>query len=171
MLSLMAVLLPQITKLSAYSFGIHTYHTGPQREADLGIAIHHCIRELRICIPEPAKCRKAVQRKKMHARSNSTLCQLLDDVVSADLPPFRLKEIEAIKRFVANGGGLFVIGAVRAACAAGLGARAQRFVDDGLDGAGTAAAFGAATEAAIDLLRMAHGIAAPNPPFPISRSR
>ena len=45
--------------------------------------------------------------------------------------------------------------AVRAARAAGLGAGTQRFVDDGLDGAGTTAAFGAAAEAAIDLLGIA----------------
>ena len=41
---------------------------------------------------------------------------------------------------------------VRASGAAGLGAGAERLVDDGLDGARAAAAFGAATEAAIDLL-------------------
>ena len=48
--------------------------------------------------------------------------------------------------------------AVRAARAAGLGAGAKRFVDDGLDGACAAAAFGAAAEAAVDLLRMARQI-------------
>ena len=42
--------------------------------------------------------------------------------------------------------------AVRATGAAGLGARAQSLVNDGLDGARASAAFGAATEAAIDLL-------------------
>ena len=41
---------------------------------------------------------------------------------------------------------------VRASGAAGLGACAERLVDDGLDGAGASAAFSAATEAAIDLL-------------------
>ena len=41
---------------------------------------------------------------------------------------------------------------VRAAGAAGLGAGAQRLVDNALDGARAAAAFGAAAEAAIDLL-------------------
>ena len=45
--------------------------------------------------------------------------------------------------------------AVRAARAARLGARAQRFVDNGLDGARTASAFGAAAEASIDLLGIA----------------
>jgi hypothetical protein len=43
--------------------------------------------------------------------------------------------------------------AVRAAAAAGLGAGAQRLVDDLLDGTGAAAAFGTAAEAAIDLSR------------------
>src|ERR1700759_4599906 len=42
--------------------------------------------------------------------------------------------------------------AVRAAGAAGLGAGAQRLVDNAFDGARAAAAFGAAAEAAIDLL-------------------
>jgi hypothetical protein len=41
---------------------------------------------------------------------------------------------------------------VRAAGTAGLGAGAERLVDDGLDGARTAAAFGAAAEATIELL-------------------
>src|SRR6185369_12962199 len=42
--------------------------------------------------------------------------------------------------------------AVRASGAASLGAGAERVVDDGLDGTGAAAAFGAATEAPVDLL-------------------
>jgi hypothetical protein len=42
--------------------------------------------------------------------------------------------------------------AVRATGAAFLGAGAKRFVDDGLDGARAAAAFGAAAEAAVNLL-------------------
>ena len=42
--------------------------------------------------------------------------------------------------------------AVRAAGAAGLGAGAQRLVNNALDGARAAAAFGAAAETAIDLL-------------------
>jgi hypothetical protein len=41
---------------------------------------------------------------------------------------------------------------MRAAGAAGLGAGAQRLVDNALDGACAAAAFGAAAEATIDLL-------------------
>lgn len=45
--------------------------------------------------------------------------------------------------------------AVRAAGTAGLSAGAQRFVNDGLDGARAAAAFSAAAEAAIDLLGIA----------------
>ena len=45
--------------------------------------------------------------------------------------------------------------AVRASGAAGLGAGAQGLVDDGLDGARASAAFGAAAEAAIDLLCIA----------------
>jgi hypothetical protein len=56
--------------------------------------------------------------------------------------------------------------AMRASGTAGLGAGAEGFVDDGLDGACAATAFGAATEAAIDLLgatrqtfRSAHGTA------------
>jgi hypothetical protein len=56
--------------------------------------------------------------------------------------------------------------AVRASRTTGLGASAQRFIDNGLDGARAAAALGAAPEAAIDLLGIAgkivsraHGIA------------
>jgi hypothetical protein len=45
--------------------------------------------------------------------------------------------------------------AMRAAGAASLGAGAQRLVDDRLDGPRTTAAFGAATETAIDLLGIA----------------
>ena len=45
--------------------------------------------------------------------------------------------------------------AVRASGAAGLGAGAQSLVNDGLDGARASAAFGAAAEAAIDLLGIA----------------
>jgi hypothetical protein len=45
--------------------------------------------------------------------------------------------------------------AVRASGTAGLGAGAERLVNDGLDGARAAAAFRAATEAAIDLLGIA----------------
>ena len=45
--------------------------------------------------------------------------------------------------------------AVRAAGAAGLGACAQGLINDGLDGARAAAAFGAAAETAIDLLGIA----------------
>jgi len=44
------------------------------------------------------------------------------------------------------------VAAVRAAGAAFLGAGAKRFVDDGLDGARAAAAFGAAAEATVNLL-------------------
>jgi hypothetical protein len=57
--------------------------------------------------------------------------------------------------------GRLVVGgdmAVGTAQAAGLGAGTKRFVNDGLDGAGAAAAFGAAAEAAIDLLRMARQV-------------
>jgi hypothetical protein len=43
------------------------------------------------------------------------------------------------------------VAAVRATGAAFLGAGAERFVDDGLDGARTAAAFGAAAEATVNL--------------------
>jgi hypothetical protein len=56
--------------------------------------------------------------------------------------------------------------AVGTAGPAGLGARAERLVDDALDGAGATTAFGAATEAAIELLGVArkdicrtHGVA------------
>ena len=42
--------------------------------------------------------------------------------------------------------------AMRASGTAGLGARAQSLFNDALDGAGAAATFGAATEAAIELL-------------------
>ena len=48
--------------------------------------------------------------------------------------------------------------AVRAARTAGLGAGTEGFVDDGLDGTRATAAFGAATEAAIDLLGTARQI-------------
>jgi len=54
-----------------------------------------------------------------------------------------------LSRFIVGGGM-----AVGTAQAAGLGAGAERFVDDGLDGACAATAFGAAAEAAVDLLRM-----------------
>ena len=53
-----------------------------------------------------------------------------------------------MRRFIGHGV------AVRAARAAGFGARAQRFVDDGLDGARATAAFGAAAEATVNLLCM-----------------
>jgi hypothetical protein len=49
--------------------------------------------------------------------------------------------------------------AVRTSGAAGLGAGAQGFVDDGLDGARAPTAFGAAAEATIDLLGVAGKIA------------
>src|SRR5580700_7057721 len=45
--------------------------------------------------------------------------------------------------------------AVRTAAAAGLRAGAQRLIDDGLDGARAAAAFGAAAETAVNLLGVA----------------
>ncbi len=45
--------------------------------------------------------------------------------------------------------------AMRAAGAAGLGAGAERLIDDRLDGARAAAALGAATETAVDLLGIA----------------
>ena len=60
-----------------------------------------------------------------------------------------------------GGRGLFGrLMAVRAAGAAGLGAGAKGFVDDGLDGARAAAALGAATEAAIDLLGVSRQVVA-----------
>jgi hypothetical protein len=46
------------------------------------------------------------------------------------------------------------LAAVRAAGAALLGAGAERFVDDGLDGARAPAAFGAAAEATVNLFRI-----------------
>jgi hypothetical protein len=48
--------------------------------------------------------------------------------------------------------------AVRAASQAGLGARTQRFLDNGLDGTRATAALGAATEASIDLLGTARKV-------------
>ena len=48
--------------------------------------------------------------------------------------------------------------AMRAAGLTGLGAVAKRLVNDRLDGARAAAAFGAATEAAIDLLDVAQRV-------------
>ncbi len=55
----------------------------------------------------------------------------------------------------------FIVGvgmAMRTASAAGLGAGAERFVDDGLDRARAAATFGATAEASVDLLRIARQI-------------
>src|SRR3954462_1820980 len=58
--------------------------------------------------------------------------------------------------------GRLVIGShtwvVRAAGAAGRGTGAERFVDNGLDRPGAAAAFGATAETSIDLFGMAHGV-------------
>ena len=51
--------------------------------------------------------------------------------------------------------GRFLGRAVWTAGAAGLGAGPERFIDDGLDGPRTAAAFGAAAEATIELLGVA----------------
>ena len=47
------------------------------------------------------------------------------------------------------------LAAVRASGAAGLGARTESVVNDGLDGARASSTFGAATEAAVDLLGIA----------------
>jgi hypothetical protein len=47
------------------------------------------------------------------------------------------------------------LAAVRASRAAGLGARTESVVNDGLDGARASSTFGAATEAAVDLLGIA----------------
>ena len=47
------------------------------------------------------------------------------------------------------------LAAVRASRAAGLGARTESVVNDGLDGARASSTFGAATEAAVDLLGVA----------------
>ena len=55
-----------------------------------------------------------------------------------------------LRRLVVGG-----LAAVRATGTAFLGAGAEGFVDDGLDGARAAAAFGAAAEATIDLLGIA----------------
>ena len=50
------------------------------------------------------------------------------------------------------------VATVRATGAALLGAGAERFVDDGLDGARAAAAFGAAAEATVNLFRIAQQV-------------
>ncbi|HWL74409.1 MAG TPA: hypothetical protein VNQ74_11095, partial [Burkholderiaceae bacterium] len=50
------------------------------------------------------------------------------------------------------------VAAVRAAGAAFLGASAERFVDDGLDGARASAALGAAAKATINLFRISRQI-------------
>ncbi|MGC0388635.1 hypothetical protein ACVIU7_004040 [Bradyrhizobium liaoningense] len=63
-------------------------------------------------------------------------------------------ELGGFGRLVIGGNGM----AMGTARAARLGAGAKRFVDDGLDGPGTAAAFGATAETPIDLLGMAHGV-------------
>src|SRR5215472_4305532 len=89
--------------------------------------------------------------------------------------PLRRETTGAIKQVNSGGssGGrereaaVVVLGlVVRTASLAGMGAGAQRFVDDVLDGAGATAAFGAAAEAAIELLGTArkdicrgHGVA------------
>src|SRR3954469_23437617 len=66
----------------------------------------------------------------------------------------RESELDRLGRLVVGGHGV----AVRAAGATGLGAGPKRFIDDGLDRPGATAAFGAAAEASIDLLGMAHGV-------------
>ena len=63
-------------------------------------------------------------------------------------------ELGGLGRLVVGGDGV----AVRATGTAGLGAGTEGFVDDGLDGPRTAAAFGATAEAPIDLFGMAHGV-------------
>ncbi|MGY4497363.1 hypothetical protein ACVWYH_001290 [Bradyrhizobium sp. GM24.11] len=63
-------------------------------------------------------------------------------------------ELGWLGRLVISGHGVVV----RAAGAAGLSAGAKRFVDDGLDRPGAAAALGATAEASIDLLGVAHSI-------------
>ena len=85
--------------------------------------------------------------------------------------PVGSDEIQQIQGFSAGRerevmGGLIVGMAVRTAGAAGLGTGAERLVDDGLDGTRASAAFGAAAEATINLLRITrqfacgdHGIA------------
>jgi len=76
----------------------------------------------------------------------------------------RYWRIQSNQRFSGSGEREFVsrfvryIMAVRAARAAGLGAGAERLVDDRLDGTGTTAAFGAAAEAAVNLLGMTREI-------------
>ena len=56
------------------------------------------------------------------------------------------------------GVGIFRDSAMRAAGTTGLGASPQSLVDNGLEGACTAAAFGATTETAVDLLGAAREI-------------
>ena len=81
------------------------------------------------------------------------------EVRGASAPPEQRQEIS---RTSADCGkrecrldGLMLSRAVRTSGAAGLGTGAERLVDDGLDGARAAAALGAATEAAVDLLGVA----------------
>jgi hypothetical protein len=79
----------------------------------------------------------------------------------ATLPPKRAGKAEIKRVFGFSGSrerefdvgvGIRIRLAVRATGAAGHGASAKRLIDDGLDGARATAAFGAAAEAAIDLL-------------------
>jgi hypothetical protein len=65
------------------------------------------------------------------------------------------RERESCFRGELIGGGA---AAVRAARATFLGAGAERFVNDGLDGARAPAAFGAAAEAAVNLFRIARQV-------------
>jgi len=61
-------------------------------------------------------------------------------------------ECELLDRFVGD------VMAVRAAGAAGLGAGAERFIDDRLDSARATAAFGATAEAPVNLLWIARQV-------------
>src|ERR1700749_3162749 len=70
----------------------------------------------------------------------------------------RVKALEGreaeVRRLVVGGDRV----AMRTTRAAGLGAGAEGFLDDRLDGARATSAFGAATKATIDLLGVAHGV-------------
>src|SRR5258708_2355367 len=89
---------------------------------------------------------------------------LLGHIAGRGNPVPKGQSLEGSRTFAISGGGerelvmdmrVLAGPAVRTSGAAGLGAGAERLVNDGFDGARAAAAFGAAAEAAIELLGIA----------------
>ena len=88
---------------------------------------------------------------------------LLNQIEDGDNPSRRSAGGAEIRRISGGSEGEFGLNirlgpAVRASGTAGLGASAERLVDNGLDGARASAAFGAAAEAAVDLLGIARKV-------------